>query len=145
MKAMLENRIKDEIFRFNENLFGLIKGIDTHLELDEETFTIIENSNKFLIFCAVKELHEKEIGEPVCVIYNEEGDADPKTKRISFGRSLAQYRRYYKKTAGQCQTIQKKVPDDCLPDDILWSYRFRNYIIYQNLDGSYGLCHMNGI
>ncbi|MBU0995108.1 MAG: hypothetical protein KJ737_21650 [Proteobacteria bacterium] len=141
MNHMLENRIKNEIYQFNENLFDLIKGIDEQLELDEETFTIIENSNKLLIFCAVKDLNEKRIGDSVSVIYNEDAEVNPEIKHISFGRSLAQYRKFYQKSSGKCQTIQKKAPEFFLPDETLWSYKFRNYFLYQNLDGSYGLCY----
>lgn len=145
MNSMLENRIKNEIYQFNENLFDLIKGIDAELELDEETFTIIENSNKLLIFCAVKDLNEKRIGDSVSVIYNEDADVNPEIKHISFGRSLAQYRKFYQKSSGKCQTIQKKAPEFFLPDEMLWSYKFRNYFLYQHLDGSYGLCNNGSI
>lgn len=141
MNEDIENQIKSEICKFNESLFGLVKSIDDDLELDERTFTIIENSNKFLIFCAVKDLHEKKTGDPVCVIYNEDAERNPQTQPILFGRSLAQYKNIYKKSSGKCQTITKKLSDDFLPDDMLWSYSFRNYVIYQNHDGSYGLIH----
>ena len=141
MESAIENQIKHEICKFNETLFGLVKEIDRELELDERTLTIIENSNKFLIFCAVKDLRGKQIGEPVCVIYNEDAERDPKTRPILFGRSLAQYKNIYEQSSGKCETIRKRVTDEFLPNDMLWSYSFRNYVIYQNLDGSYGLIH----
>ena len=141
MKDILENRIKNEIYQFNERLFELIKGIDKRLDLDEDTFTIIENSNKLLIFCAVKELHEKKTGDSVSVIYNEDADGNQRMNRISFGGTLAQYRKFYQKSSGKCQTIQKEAPGSFLPDEILWSYKFKNYCLYQNLDESYGLCN----
>lgn len=149
MGSIIETQIKKEIFKFNETLFDLVQGIDRQLELDEETLTIIENSNKLLIFCAVKELDAKKPGDKVSVIYNEEADgngASPTTpQRISFGRSLAQYRRYYKNSKGECQTIQKKETLDYLPEQIRWSYQFKDFILYQNMDGSYGLCRKSTI
>lgn len=142
MESIIEAQIKKEIFRFNATLFDLVKGIDRQLDLDEETLTIIENSNKLLIFCAVKDIDSKKAGETVSVIYNEEADCgtNPFVQRISFGRSLAQYGRYYRNSKGACQTIPKKESMAYVPETIRWSYQFRNFILYQNMDGSYGLC-----
>lgn len=142
MESIIEAQIKEEIFRFNQTLFNLVKGIDRQLDLDEETLTIIENSNKLLIFCAVKDIDTKQVGEKVSVIYNEEASAEtnPFMPRISFGRSLAQYGRYYRSSKGACHTIQKKETMASVPEAIRWSYQFRHFILYQNMDGSYGLC-----
>lgn len=141
MDGMLENSIKNEINKFNENLFDLLKGIDERLELDEETFTIIENSNKLLIFCAVKDLHKKKIGDPVSVLYNEDAKVNPEMKRIPFGQSLSQYRNLYQASSGKCYTIKKKASKNFLQIETCWSYKFKNYYLYQNFDGSYGLCN----
>ena len=141
MNEMLESRIKNEIYKFNDNLFNLMKGIDERLELDKETFTIIENSNKLLIFCAVKDLQRKNIGDSVSVIYTEDAYINPEMKNISFGQSLSQYRKFYQTSSGKCHTISKKASINFFPVKTLWSYRFKTYFLYQNLDGSYGLCN----
>ena len=141
MESIIEKQIKNEIFKFNEKLFGLIRGISHHLELDEDTFTIIENSNKLLIFCAVKDVQTKGVGEPVCVIYNEDADGNWGKRPIAFGRSLAQYRKFYKGSKGKCETIIKKSVHDFCPMDAHWSYAFRDFILYQTRDGAYGLCY----
>lgn len=62
MKKRIQYQIKSEICKFNDTIFNIINGADQRLELDEETFTIIENSNKLLIFCAVKNFEKRNRG-----------------------------------------------------------------------------------
>lgn len=77
-------------------------------------------SNKLLIFCAVKNYKEKEIGDPVCVVYDEGAIRDPDAPPVLYGRSLAQYRKVYEKSTGRCLTINKEVSDQFLPEDATW-------------------------
>lgn len=145
MKKSIQSQIKDEIIKFNDAIFNIINGVDQELELDEETFTIIENSNKLLIFCAVKNYKEKEIGDPVCVIYNEGAIRDPDAPPVLYGRSLAQYRKVYEKSAGRCLTINKKVSEQFLPEDATWYYKINGHVIFENSDGSVGLSKNGGV
>ena len=145
MRESIQSRIKAEICTFNERIFNIMNGVDHQLELDEETFTIIENSNKLLIFCAVKNFKEKKIGEPVCVVYNEGAIRDPDAPPVFYGRSLAQYRRVYEKSVGRCLTIDKKVPDQFLPENAIWYYKINGHVIFENPDGSVGLSKNDGI
>jgi hypothetical protein len=139
MKEKIQYQIKSEICKFNDTIFNIINGADQRLELDEETFTIIENSNKLLIFCAVKNFEKKEIGDPVCIIYNEGAIRDPDEPPVFYGRSLAQYRKVYKKSTGRCLIINKNKPDHFLPDKALWYYKINGHVIFENRDGSLGL------
>ena len=145
MGENIQSQIKAEICKFNERIFNIINGVDRQLELDEETFTIIENSNKLLIFCAVKNYKEKKIGDPVCIVYNEGAIRDPDAPPVFYGRSLAQYRKVYEKSSGRCLTINKKVSDQFLPEDAIWYYKINGHVIFENPDGSVGLSKNNGI
>ncbi len=139
MRENVQSRIKTEICKFNDSIFNIINGVDRQLELDEETFTIIENSNKLLIFCAVKNFEEKEIGDPVCIVYDEGAVRDPGTPPVLYGRSLAQYRKVYEKSTGRCLVINKKQPDQFLPKETAWHYKINGHVIFENPDGSLGL------
>lgn len=139
MEHRIENEIKREICKFNDTLFSLIRNVDRELELDENTFTIIENSNKFLIFCAVKDYEKKDVGDPVCVVYDEDARRNSALPPVYYGRSLAQYRKVYEKTSGQCQIIKKKTKNNFRPEDSLWYYKLNGFVIYEKFDGSFGL------
>jgi len=139
MRENVQSRIKTEICKFNDSIFNIINGVDHQLELDEETFTIIENSNKLLIFCAVKNFEKKEIGDPVCIVYDEGAVRDPGTPPVLYGRSLAQYRKVYEKSTGRCLVINKKKPDQFLPEKTAWHYKINGHVIFENPDGSLGL------
>ena len=108
MKKSIQSQIRTEICRFNEKIFNIINGVDHQLELDEDTFTIIENFDKLLIFCAVKNYKEKKVGDPVCVVYNEGAIRDSDAPPLFYGRSLAQYKKVYEKSVGRCLTISKR-------------------------------------
>lgn len=145
MKESIQYQIKSEICKFNETMFNIIKDVDRKLELDEETFTIIENSDKLLIFCAVKNFEKKNVGDPVFVIYNEgairESDAPP----VFYGRSLAQYRKVFENSTGQCSIISKETSDQFLPDDAVWYYKINGHVVFEKQDGSLGVSKNNGI
>ena len=145
MKVSIQSQIKTEICRFNEKIFDIINRVDQQLDLDEETFTIIENHDKLLIFCAVKNYKEKRIGDPVCVVYNEGAVRDPDAPPVFYGRSLAQYRKVYKKSVGKCLTVNKKVSDQFLPQNAIWYYKINGHVIFENSDGSIGLSKNEGI
>jgi hypothetical protein len=144
MKKNIQFQIKNEICKFNNTIFNLINGVDNQLELDEETFTIIENSNKLLIFCAVKDYEEKKIGDPVCIVYDEGAVRDPNAPPVFYGRSLAQYRKVYEKSTGRCLVINKKKADQFLPENALWYYKINGHVIFENSDGSLGLSKNDG-
>jgi hypothetical protein len=139
MRKNAQTRIKTEICKFNDSIFSIINGIDRRLELDEETFTIIENSDKLVIFCAVKDFEEKSIGDPVCVVYDEGAVRAPGTPPVLYGRSLAQYRKVYEKSTGRCLVINKKKSDQFLPEKTTWYYKINGHVIFENPDGSLGL------
>ena len=139
MRENIHSRIKNEICEFNDRIFNIINGVDNELELDEDTFTIVENSNKLLIFCAVKNYKDKKIGDPVCVIYNEGAPRDPDAPPVLYGRSFAQYKKVYKKSTGRCFTINKRVSDQFLPENAVWYYKINGHTIYENPDGSIGM------
>ena len=139
MRESVQSRIKTEICKFNDSIFNIINGVDGQLELDEETFTIIENSNKLLIFCAVKNFEEKEIGDPVCIVYDESAVNDPGTPPVFYGRSLAQYRKVYEKSTGRCLVISKKTAEQFLPEKTSWYYKINGHVLFENPDGSLGL------
>ena len=139
MKENIKSQIKIEICKFNDTIFNIINKVDQRLDLDEETFTIIENSDKLLIFCAVKHFEEKKIGDPVCIVYNEGAIRDPGAPPVFYGRSLAQYRKVYEKSSGMCQIINKKKSDQFLPENAIWYYKINGHVIFENPDGSLGL------
>jgi hypothetical protein len=139
MKEKIQSRIKNEICKFNDSIFNIINGVDQALELDENTFTIIENSNKMLIFCAVKNFEKKEIGAPVCVIYNEGAIREPGEPPVFYGRSLAQYKKVYEKSTGECFVLKKKKSDKFLPENATWYYKINGHVIFENQDGSLGM------
>lgn len=139
MRDNIQSRIKTEIEKFNDTIFDIINGVDRQLELDKETFTIIENSNKLLIFCAVKNFKEKHVGDPVCIIYNEGAIRDPGSPPVYYGRSLAQYRKVFKKSTSRCLVINKKDSDQFLPENTIWYYKINGHVIFENPDGSLGL------
>ncbi|MBU0991613.1 MAG: hypothetical protein KJ737_03875 [Proteobacteria bacterium] len=145
MSENIKYQIKGEICKFNDTIFSIIKEIDQKLDLDEETFTIIENSNKLLIFCTVKNFEAKKVGDPVCVIYNEGANREPDTQPVYYGRSLAQYRKVYEKSTGRCLIINKKKPDQFLPEDALWYYKINGHVIFENPDGSLGVSRNDGV
>jgi hypothetical protein len=145
MKERVQHRIKSEICKFNDRIFSIIHGVDQQLDLDEETFTIIENSNKLLIFCAVKNFEKKEIGDPVCVIYDEGAIRDPSVPPVLYGRSLAQYGKVYEKSTSRCLVVNKEKPERFLPKDARWYYKINNHVIFENPDGSLGLSKNEGI
>lgn len=145
MRENIQSEIKAEICRFNDRIFNIINRVDRHLELDEETFTIIENSNKLLIFCAVKDYKKKKAGDPVCVVYDEGAVRDPDAPPVLYGRSLAQYKKVYEKSSGRCLTISKKVPDQFLPENVVWYYKMNGHVIFENPDGSVGLSKNDGV
>jgi hypothetical protein len=139
MEEKIQSRIKKEICKFNDSIFNIINGVDQALELDEDTFTIIENSNKMLIFCAVKNFEEKEVGAPVCVIYNEGAIREPGAPPVFYGRSLAQYRKVYQKSTGECLVVNKKKSDQFFPENTTWYYKISGHVIFENRDGSFGV------
>ena len=145
MNQTIKEQINREICKFNDSIFNIIQGVDQQLELDKETFTIIENFDKLWIFCAVKNFEEKNIGDPVCVIYNEGAIRDPNASPIFYGRSLAQYRKVFEKSTGHCRIISKKKSDQFLPDNALWCYKINGHVIFENQDGSLGLIKYDGI
>jgi hypothetical protein len=145
MKRTIHSKIKTEICKFNDTIFNIINKVDRQLELDVETFTIIENFDKLLIFCAVKNFEEKKVGEPVCVIYNEGAIRDPEAPPVFYGRSLAQYRKVYEKSTGRCLVINKKKAEQFLPENSLWYYKINDHVIFENEDGSLGLSKNVGI
>ena len=145
MSDIIKYRIKNEICKFNDTIFSMIKNIDEHLDLDEESFTIIDNSNKLLIFCTVKNFEEKKIGDPVGVMYNEGADKKPGDPPVHYGRSIAQYRKVYENSTGKCHIINKKKSDRFLPKDALWYYKINGHVIFENQDGSLGLSKNEGV
>ena len=145
MRENIQSQIKAEICKFNERIFDIINGVDQQLELDEDTFTIIENSDKLLIFCAVKNYKEKKVGDPVCVVYNEGAVRDPDAPPVFYGRSLAQYKKVYEKSVGRCQTVSKQVPDRFLPENTTWYYKINGHVIFEYPDGSIGLSKNDGV
>ena len=145
MRESVQSQIKAEICRFNDRIFNIINGVDRQLELDEETFTIIENSDKLLIFCAVKNYKEKKIGDPVCVVYNEGAIRTPDAPPVLYGRSLAQYKKVYKKSSGRCLTVNKEVSDQFLPENAVWYYKINGHVIFEKPDGSLGLMKNDGL
>jgi hypothetical protein len=140
-----QSRIKSEICKFNDSIFNIINDVDRQLELDEETFTIIENSDKLLIFCAVKGFEKKAVGDPVCIVYDEGAVRDPGTPPMLYGRSLAQYRKVYEKSTGRCLVINKKTSDQFLPEKAAWYYKINGHVIFENPDGSLGLSRHEGV
>jgi hypothetical protein len=139
MREGIPCEIKTEICRFNDRIFHIINKVDNQLDLDEETFTIIENSNKLLIFCAVKKFETKKEGDPVCVVYNEGVVRDPGEPPVFYGRSLAQYRKVYRKSKAQCLVVNKQKKEMFLPENVRWYYKINGHVIFENLDGSLGL------
>jgi hypothetical protein len=139
MRSSVPLEIKYELCKFTDHIFNIINGVDRELELDAETFTIIENSNKLLIFCAVKDFEDKKIGDPVCVVYNEGAVRGSDELPVLYGRSLAQYRKVYQKSTGSCFVVNKKKTDQFLPEKARWYYKINRHVIFENQDGSFGL------
>ncbi len=139
MRETIKSQIRREICAFNDTIFNLLQEIDQRLELDKDTFTIIENSNRLWIFCTVKNFEEKKIGNPVCVIYSEDATKDTNTPPVPYGRFFAQYRRVYEKSTGRCCIIHKKESDQFLPKNALWYYKINGHIIFETHDGILGL------
>ena len=145
MSENIQSRIKTEICKFNDTIFDIINGVDRQLELDKEAFTIIENSHKLLIFCAVKDFRKKHVGDPVCIVYNEGAVREPDAPPVFYGRSFAQYRKVYEKSTSRCLVINKRESDKFLPENAIWYYKINGHVIFENPDGSLGLSKNDGV